>query len=143
MNENDDIIKSRKNIINDVEGAEVIVDKLDTPEKYFIKIENMLVEKNTFVKKDYINVVTDIINSVSFKQVEETLTYVCDFNFSTRENNQKVLSFVNSVLVNTIDYLNKNSIFLHNKSDIISVMNMIVGNVLYARGTDIEINKVK
>lgn len=143
MNENDDIIKSRKNIINDVEGAEVIVDKLDTPEKYFIKIENMLVEKNTFVKKDYINVVTDIINSVSFKQVEETLTYICDFNFSTRENNQKVLSFVNSVLVNTIDYLNKNSIFLHNKSDIISVMNMIVGNVLYARGTDIEINKVK
>lgn len=143
MIENDDIIKSRKNIINDVEGAEVIVDKLDTPEKYFIKIENILVEKNTFVKKDFINVVTDIINSVSYKQVEETLTLICDYNFSTRENNQKVLGFVNSVLVNTIDYLNKNNLFLHNKSDIIDVMNTIVGNVLYARGTDIEINKVK
>lgn len=143
MMENDDIIKSKKSIINDVEGQEVIVDKLDTPEKYFIKIENILVEKSTFIKKDYINVVTDIINSVSYKQVEETLTLICEHNFSSRENNDKVLAFVKNVLVNTIDYLNKNSIFLHNKSDVVSVMNTIVGNVLYARGTDIEINKVK
>lgn len=143
MMENDDIIKSRKSVINDVEGQEVIVDKLDTPEKYFIKIENILVEKNTFIKKDFINVVTDIINSISYNQVEETLTLICDYNYSSRENNDKVLSFVKNVLVNTIYYLNKNSIFLHNKSDIVNVMNIIVGNVLYARGTDIEINKVK
>ncbi len=143
MMENDDIIKSRKSIINDVEGQEVIVDKLDTPEKYFIKIENILVEKNTFIKKDYIHVVTDIINSVSYKQVEETLTLICDYNFTSRETNDKVLAFVKNVLVNTIDYLNKNNIFLHSKSDVIDVMNTIVGNVLYARGTDIEINKVK
>lgn len=143
MIETDDIIKSRKNIITDTEGAEVIVDKLDTPEKYFIKIENMLVEKNTFIKKDLISIVINIINTVSFKQVEETLNYICDYSFSSQENNKKVLSFVNSVLVNTIDYLNKNSIFLHSKSDVINVMNLIVGNVLYARGTDIEINKVK
>ena len=143
MMENDDIIKSRKNIINDVEGQEVIVDKLDTPEKYFIKVENILVEKSTFIKKDYINVVTDIINSVSYKQIEETLSLICEYNFSSRENNDKVLSFVKNVLINTIDYLNKNNIFLHSKSDVIDVMNTIVGNVLYARGTDIEINKVK
>lgn len=143
MNENDDIINSRRNIINDAEGDEVIIDKLDTPEKYFIKIENMLVEKNTFIKKDFINVVTDIVTSVSFKQVEKTLSYICDYSFSTRENNKKVLSFISSILINTIDYLNKNNIFLHSKSDVINVMNIIVGNVLYARGTDIGINKVK
>ena len=68
---------------------------------------------------------------------------MCDYNFSSRENNDKVLGFTKNILVNTIDYLNKNNIFLHNKSDIVGVMNTIVGNVLYARGTDIEINKVK
>lgn len=143
MIENDDIIKSRKSVINDIEGQEVIIDKLDTPEKYFIKIENILVDRNTFIKKDYIHVVTDIINSVSYKQVEEALTFICDYNFTSREANDKVLSFVKNVLVNTIDYLHKNNIFLHSKSDVISVMNIIVGNVLYARGTNIEINKVK
>jgi len=143
MMENDDIIKSRKSVINDVEGHEVIVDKLDTPEKYFIKIENILVEKNTFIKKDYINVVIDIINSVSYKQVEETLTLLSDYNFSSRDNNDKTLSFVRNVLVNTLEYLTNNNVFLHSKSDVISVMNIIVGNILYARGTDIKINKVK
>lgn len=143
MMDNDDIIKSRKSVMNNVEGQEVIVDKLDTPEKYFIKIENILVEKSTFIKKDYIHVVTDIINSVSYKQVEETLTLICDYNFTSREANNNVLAFAKNVLVNTIDYLNKNDVFLHKKSDVVSVINTIVGNVLYARGTDIEINKVK
>ena len=66
-----------------------------------------------------------------------------EFNYSNRDSNKKVLSFVSNVLINTIDYLNKNQVFLHNKSDVLTIMNMIVGNVLFARGTDIEINKVK
>ena len=143
MMENDDIIKSKKNVINDVEGQEVIVDKLDTPEKYFIKIENLLTEKSSFVKKDYVNVIIDIINTISYKQLEETLNLFSEFNYSNRDSNKKVLSFVSNVLINTIDYLNKNQVFLHNKSDVLTIMNMIVGNVLFARGTDIEINKVK
>lgn len=143
MIENDDIIKSKKNIISNIEGQEVIIDKLDTPEKYFIKLENVLIEKNTFIRRDFINVVIDVINSVSYKQVEETLTLICEYAYSNRDNNDSVLSFIKGILVNTIDYLNKNSIFLHNKSDIINVINTIVGNILYARGTDIEINKVK
>lgn len=143
MMENDDIIKSKKNIVNDIEGQEVIVDKLDTPEKYFIKIENILSDKSIFIKKEFINVTIDIINTVSYKQLEEILTLISDYNFISREHNDKVTLFIKNILINTIDYLNKNNIFLNNKTDILTIINTIVGNVLFARGTDIEINKVK
>lgn len=143
MLENDETIKTKKNVIIDAEGKEVIVDKLDTPEKYFIKIENNISDKSIFVKKEFIDVTIDIINTVSYKQLEEALILLVEYNFTNRENNNKVASFIKNILVSTINYLNKNNIYLNNKTNVITIINSIVGNVLYARGTDIEINKVK
>jgi hypothetical protein len=143
MIENDDIIKSKRSVVNDIEGQEVIVDKLDTPEKYFIKIENMIVDKSIFIKQEYLNVTIDIIKSVSYKQLEEALNNLIEFSHVDRKNNDRILNFVKDILVNTIVYLNKNSIFIHNKSDVLAIINNIVGNILHARGSDIDINKVK
>lgn len=143
MMENDDIIKSKKNVVNDIEGQEVIVDKIDTPERYFTKIESIITDKTIFIKKEYLNVTVDIIESVSYKQLEETLLFIAEYSYANKNNNDRVLEFIKEILVNTIVYLNKNNIFLHGKSDVLSIINNIVGNILHARGTDIEINKVK
>lgn len=143
MIENDDIIKTKKSVITDVDGQKVMADKLDTPEKYFIRIESMLHDKSVFVRQGYVNIVTDIINSVSSTQVTEMLKLLTDYTFSGKAENTETITFVKSVLINAIEYLSKSNIQLHSKADFVSIINEIIGNVLYARGTDIEINTIK
>ena len=143
MMENDDIIKSKKSVVNDIEGQEVIADKIGSQESYFIKLEQLMVDKYTFVNKTYINVVTDIIESVSNQQLEDTLSYLFDYNFVNRETNIKVNELMKSILINTVEYLNNSDIFLRKNVNVLTIINAIVGNVLYARGTDISVNKVK
>lgn len=143
MLEHDDVIKSKSNVVNDLEGEEVILDKLNTPDKYFTKIQAMFVDKRTFIVKDYLDVATDIINSVSYKQLEETLDLCLEYSYTSKENHLKFKSFVNEIIINSIEYLNKNNIFLSNKSNVLEIINSLVGNILYARGTEINITKLK
>lgn len=143
MMENDEIIKSRSNVVNDIEGQEVIIDKLNTPESYFTKLEGILTDRGTFIKKDHLNVTIDIINSISYRQLEETLIYCLEYNFNSRDNHLKFTKFIKDILINSIEYLHKNNIYLSNKSNTVLIINNIVGNVLYARGNEIDITKLK
>lgn len=143
MLEQDDVIKSKKSVVSDIEGQEVILDKLNTAESYFTKIENLITDKNSFIKKEKIDVTIDIVNTVSYKLLEEFLTILIDYSYKNKENNLKIKNMIHSILINAINYLHKNNIYLSNKTNVISVINVIVGNVLYARGSDVEINKLK
>jgi len=143
MMENDEIIQKKKGVVNDIEGQEVILDKLDTPDSYYTKIETSLSEKNMFVRKDLIDVSTDIISYVSYSSLEEILTDIIDYNFKSRDNNIEVTSNIKDILINSIEYLNRNNIRLGNKSSVLHVINSILGNLLYARGTDLAIKNLK
>ena len=143
MMENDDVIKTKKGVVNDIEGQEVILDKLHTPDSYFTKIEGTMIDRHSFIKKEYIDVTTDIINSVSYKQLEELLDLTLSYSFKDKEAHGKVRKFFSDVLINSIEYLRRNNIYLHNKTDVLTVVNSVVGNVLFARGSEVEINKLK
>lgn len=143
MLENDEVIKSKKAVVNDIEGQEVILDKLNTPDSYFTKIEGMMSDTSSFVKKEVIDVATDIVNTVSYKALEETLIDLLDFSYKDRDSNQRVKEFFKGVLVNTIEYLHKNNIYLSNKTNVLAAVNSVVGNVMFARGVDITITKIK
>lgn len=143
MMENDDVIKSKKGVVNDIEGQEVLLDKLNTPDSYFTKLEGLMVDRHSFIKKEHIDVTIDIINSVSYKQMEELLDLTLTYSFKDKESHTKVRKFFSDVLVNSIEYLRRNNLYLNGKTDVLGIMNSIVGNVLFARGTEVEINKVK
>lgn len=143
MLEKDEIIKSKSNVVSDIEGQEVILDKLNTPEVYFSKVESLLSDKNSFIKKDLIDVTIDIVNTVSFKNLEEALSYILDFSFKDKDSNIAVREFINDVLINCIEYLHRNNIYLSKGSNVLAVINHVVGNILFARGTDVDINKLK
>lgn len=143
MNENDDILKSRKNVVNDIEGEEVIVDRLYTPESYITKINGLLADKENFIKKLHIDVTVDIINSVSYKQLEEALTYSLDYAASGKDPHFRFIKLLREIIVNSMEYLQRNSLYFSNKANILLIVNSIVGNVLYARGAEIDISKLK
>lgn len=143
MLENDNVIKSKKSLVNDIEGEEVIIDKVNSADTYLIKIESLMTDKSSFIKKDFVNVCTDIVNTVSYKQLEETLSLMIEYAFKDRDSNVKIKSFFNDILTNTIQYLQANNQSLSSKNDVIKIINAIVGNILYARGNDIAINQIK
>lgn len=143
MNENDDILKTRKNVVNDIEGEEVIVDRLYTPESYITKITGLLADKENFIKKLHIDVTVDIINSISYKQLEEALIFSLDYAASGKDPHTRFTKLLRDIIVNSMEYLQRNSLYFSNKANILTIVNSIVGNVLYARGAEIDISKLK
>lgn len=143
MLEEDTIIKSKKAVVNDIEGQEVILDKLNTPDSYYTKLERQLSDRNTFIQKDKIDVTIDIVNTVSYKVFEECLGDIVEYSYTSKENNELVRTMFKSILLNAIEYLQRNNVHLNNNTNVLSVINHIVGNVLYARGSDVVINQLK
>ena len=143
MIQSDEYIKSKKAVVNDIEGEEVILDQIGNTKSYFNLIESMFVDKHSFIRSSYIDVIVDIISTVSYSQVYEMLEFLFDYTQKSSKNYEEVVKFSQEVLMNTVDYLQKNKIILNYNTNILTVLNYIVGNILYARGNDLSINKVK
>ncbi len=143
MIQSDEYIKSKKAVVNDIEGEEVILDQIGNTKSYFNLIETMFIDKHNFIRSSYIDVIVDIISTVSYSQVYEMLEFIFDYTQKSSKNYEEVVKFSQEVLMNTVDYLQKNKIILNYNTNILTVLNYIVGNILYARGNDLSINKVK
>lgn len=143
MIQSDEYIKSKKAVVNDIEGEEVILDQIGNTKSYFNLIETMFIDKHSFIRSSYIDVIVDIISTVSYSQVYEMLEFLFDYTQKSSKNYEEVVKFSQEVLMNTVDYLQKNKILLNYNTNILTVLNYIVGNILYARGNDLSINKVK
>ena len=143
MMESEDFIKTKTSIITDSEGSDVIADRIENIDKYVTKIDNLLVDKTYLVRKDCVNVVVDILNSLSPKNIEEYLYMLLEFSAKDRGSHDKVKNHFSNILINAVDYLQKNDVYLNKNVSVLEVMNKLVGNVLYARGTDVEVHKVK
>ena len=100
-------------------------------------------DKTYLVRKDCVNVVVDILNSLSPKNIEEYLYMLLEFSAKDRGSHDKVKNHFSNILINAVDYLQKNDVYLNKNVSVLEVMNKLVGNVLYARGTDVEVHKVK
>lgn len=139
----DDVIKSRGSIVTDMEGNEGVADRIDTMSGYVNKVENLLIDKGNLIRKDCIHAVSDILPNLSQKSLEEGLVYIFDHAASGREAYNKVVKHFRDIILNAIDYLQRNDVFITQKTDIVAVMNALVGNVLYARGTEVDIHQLK
>jgi hypothetical protein len=143
MLEKDEVIRSKKSVVKDMEGNEVITDRLNTPESYMTKIEGLMSDRNSFVRKDRVEVTCGIVEAVSHKALEEFLTDLLEHSYKSKENNDKVKELFKGIMVNALDYLRQNSVNTGKGTNILAAISSIVGNILYARGTDVIINDLK
>lgn len=143
MLENDDIIKSRKNVSTDMEGKEVIADRTESFGLYIAKVENTLSDKNNFIKREYIDVTVSVVNTVSYSQLEETLQCIYEYSHKDNTSGKEVNTFIHDYLVNCFEFLQQNELYIGTGANLLKVISAITGNVLYARGTDVNITKLK
>lgn len=143
MMESGDIIKSKQAVVKDMEGNEQLADRIESVQRYVNKVDTILADKSVLIRKDYINVVVDILSNLSYRDMYECLDHVFEYAFSDRGAHDRVQSHFKDILVNAVEYLQRNEIYLHSKTNVLDIMNAIVGNVLYARGTEVSVHKVK
>lgn len=143
MMESDEVIKSKQATVKDGEGNEQLADRIDSVQRYIGRVDTMLADKTVMIKKDHINVVVDILSNLSYRDMHECLDHVFEYAFSDRKSYDKVQVHFKDILVNAMEYLQRNEIYLHSKTNVLEIMNAIVGNVLYARGTEVSVHKVK
>jgi len=79
MVQKEDYIKSKKSVVNDIEGEEVILDTTGTTKTYYNIVDTVLMINKPSIRSSYIDVVTDIINSVSYKQMYQCLDNIFEY----------------------------------------------------------------
>ena len=143
MMESDEYIKSKSAIVTDSEGSDVIADRIENIDKYMTRVDTLLVDKSYLIRKDCLTVVVDILNTMSLKNIEEYLTLLLEYSAKDRVSHDKVKTHLANILINAVEYLQKNDVYLHRSVSVLEIMNKLVGNVLYARGTEVSIHQVK
>lgn len=143
MLEGGDIIKSKQAVVKDIDGDEQLADRIEHIQKYINHVDTMLSDKTAMIRKDHITVVVDILANLSYKDLHDALSHIFEYCHSDRKSYDTTTAYLKEILVNALDYLQRNEIYLHSKTNTLEVMNAIVGNVLYARGTEVSVHKVK
>ena len=143
MLENDDMLRSSRNVVTDIEGKEVLMDRTESPIMYINKVESTLIDKHAFIKRDMMEVTVSVIDSVSIGQLEECLGLVFDYYFVDRKSAESVRKFIQDFLINCFEYLQTNEMYFTGSGNALKIVNKITGNVLYSRGTNVTITEVK
>ena len=143
MLESDEVIKSRQATVKDGEGNMQLADRIDSVQRYTGRVDTMLSDKTVMIKKDHITVVVDILSNLSYRDMHKCLDHLFEFAFSSRKAHDRVHAHFKDILVNAMEYLQRNEVYLHSKTNVLDIMNSIVGNVLYARGTEVSVHRVK
>lgn len=143
MLEKDEVMASKTATVTNMEGQESIADRVDNIQKYVNSVDDLLTDRSTLVKKPYVTVVVDILHTLAYNDLEAALDLLLEYAYSGKDGYVKVSGLFKDVLGNAVDYLQKNSMTLNVKSDIVEIMNSLVGNVLYARGNNVSIHHLK
>lgn len=139
----DEVTASKKALMRDADGADTIADRIENVQKYITRIDEMLIDRNALIRKDHIAIVVDILKGLSFDMLEDSLSHILSYCMLSKDNYNKVHQFFKDILVNAVEYLQRNQMTLSNKADVVAIMNALVGNVLYARGSSVSLNQIK
>lgn len=143
MLEREETMASRSATITDAEGVDTMADRVEGIHKYINVVDDLLTDKGSLIKKSHIAAVTDILPGLSQRDLEKALLYMLEYSYTSTEAYTKVSGLFKSVLTNAVEYLQRNNLALHSKSDVVEIMNSLVGNVLYARGTNVSVHTFK
>lgn len=138
-----DLLRSSKNVVTDNEGKEVLMDRLSDPRIYADKVKNCLISEDMFIRQQYMEVTASIIASTSQDQIEEMLVLTYSYYHMGVKANKEINEFIESFMIDSIGYLKSKRLELNNRSNVVEVVSMITGNLLYSRGTDISITIIK
>ena len=143
MQGSQEILKKNRSVVDDIEGQQVMMEKLNTPDIYHQRLVASFSDRQSFIRLNHVAVVSDVIKNISYERLMEALGIVYDFIHLDHKTYKETVDLTNRIIVNVLDYVQKNQFLIGSGATLIKITNMLIGNVLYARGEDVEINRIK
>lgn len=141
--EDNNTLQSSRNVVTDLEGREMLLDKLNDPRKSIDKVKNAMVSRDLFIKGSYIEVSSSIIQAISIDQLKECLELVLTSYYQDRKIANKIDDLNSRFINDVIDYLQNRKEYINNDSNVVEIVNTVVGNILFSRGGDLSITIIK
>lgn len=143
MIEKEESIVKKSSTGKDVDGNEVLSDRLNTPEVYTNRLISALSDKTLFVREDIVSLAASVVSGVQKPLLLNTVKQMTEYSYISNSNYKETTEILSGVMINAIEYLSSNSMYISNKSSLVTLLNSIVGNVLYARGENVSVNSLK
>lgn len=130
-------IQSEKSIINDIEGTEIIKDRLNGMETYIMYLNQQVGDKNSFLKAELLDIVMQVSKTASSNNLEKVLTWMSNASFGKHKK------IVDNVLRQTImvsfNYLWSHGFTVSHKLRVAEFLNRLRGCYTSAKSKDPEL----
>lgn len=133
-------IKSTSSVM-DFDGEESLKDSTRNLSKYVTYLNSVIIDKNSFIKQDLVDVVVKIMHTMSPKLFVETLSW-CSVN-SKYLSSKEVDILVEETLTHAFTYLSNNRTVYRESTDIASLIARLKGIYMSSKSTDVNLLRIR
>lgn len=125
----------------DAEGEETIREKTKSVEAYVGYIRHTVIDANSFIKDELINVIVNINSNTSFRMIRQILLWISE-HYNDGKKHQTIDDFLKLVVVHSF-YLIQHNISSTNTRDYAHILHNLKNLYLSTRSTDPELAKIR
>ncbi len=123
------------------EGDEFLKDKTKGLIVYINYINSIIEDKNSFIKQELINAVSDIIHTAPPRLIEECLSWMSE---NAKFTNQKeIKEFTELTLVHSFHYLDNNRTVASKSIDLLTLINRLKGVYMSSRSSEKDLMRLR
>ncbi len=141
LKEQQESVSHRKSILIDIEGKEVIPDKLDSAESHYDYLLTTMTHKELFVRMEVVDAAVSIVKNADAATLRDFLECLYVYTHKSKANFEEVTAIINRQAVFAVSYLSANNVQLG--KNLLDILNRITGVVLYSRSNDTTLNDLK
>ncbi len=137
--EGDNILTTSSTII-DVEGELVLKDKIGTVETYITYLKGIVIDKDSFIKNDLLNIITGLNTNTSNRMLRSVLEWISD-NYNSSKYHNDIDEFLDIIIIHSFHLLSQNNIT--NMRDYPKILVSLKNLYLSTRSTDVDLEKIR
>ena len=129
------------NALVETDGEVILKDKTKSLISYTRYIRSVIPDKNSFIRQELFNVITDVMNTAPPHMLTKTLNWLSiNYNHIQDDSVEKTIELI---MEHAFDYLTENKGVLKNKGDISNILTKIRGTYNSSRANDTKLNQIK
>lgn len=133
-------IKSTSSVMN-YDGEESLKDSTRNLSKYITYVNSIIIDKNSFIKQELVEVIQKVVHTMSPRHFNETLTW-CAVN-SKYLASREVDILVEETLTHAFKYLNNNRTVVKDSTDVAALIGRLRGIYMSSKSTDLDLLRIR
>lgn len=125
----------------DAEGEETVKEKTKSVENVVTYLRNVILDKNSFIKDDLVNIIVRINSNTSFRMVKSTLTWLSE-SYGSSKHFKQIDEFLSLVVVQSM-YMIEHNMEVKHLRDYPHILVNLKNLYLSTRTTDADVEKIR